>query len=74
MSDDMSGWQPIETAPKDGTVVIVWPPTWNAVTSCAYWVAAECWWARLDLDGSIVRPSEITHWRPVLTGPNGEKP
>lgn len=34
----MSEWQPIETAPKDGTIVLVYPPTWPAKTaSIARW-------------------------------------
>ena len=82
MSDDMNGWQPIETAPKDGTIVIVWPPTFTGAMSCARYDAQKHhlrprpFWYRLDSYGGtfLCRERAPTHWRPVLTGPNGEKP
>ena len=80
MSNDMNGWQPIETAPKDGTVVIVWPPTWPGRTSLAFFStnhfvgSPRPFWDRLDCRKSLSRALPPTHWRPALTGPNGEKP
>lgn len=64
------GWQPIETAPHDGTLVIVWPPTWNGVTSTARWHERERVWVRQDTT-SVPRNNKMkpTHWQPVLQGP-----
>lgn len=70
-------WHPIETAPKDGRYVIVWPPTWNGVTSCAYWHAnkqsknPKPFWYRVDAHGSVntSRDNQPTHWMPILEGP-----
>lgn len=70
-------WQPIETAPKDGRYIIVWPPTWNGVTSCAYFDEDEyrkkpkSYWQRIDADittSKKLRPP--THWMPVIAGPD----
>lgn len=75
MADD---WQPIKTAPRDGTPVIVWPPTYPGATSCAWWNSdayAKCprpFWDRADASlKSRSRDLPPTHWRPVLRGPGG---
>lgn len=69
-------WQLIETAPKDGTVVIVWPPTYNGTVSCAAWdndrftKRSRPYWRRLDSRSVLTdRNSQPTHWMPVFTGP-----
>ena len=69
-------WRPISTAPKDGTVIIVWPPTKPGQTSCARYNNGHMseiprpYWQRLDtrfpLESLRLPP---THWRPVLPGP-----
>lgn len=70
-------WQPIETAPKDGTIICVWPPTWEYALSCAYWdndeyaTRARPFWRRLDADMiTLSRKKQPTHWAPVPDGPN----
>lgn len=70
-------WQPIETAPKDGTCVMVWPPTWNDVASCAKWDRDEYvkrprpYWRRIDDLGraSTSRDKPPTHWQPLPQPP-----
>ncbi len=48
----MTAWQPIETAPKDGTKVIVFIPGSGAV--------CPAWW---EVDKYAVRPRPYwTHW------------
>ena len=69
----MSAWRPIETAPRDGTAIIVWPPTYVNVTSTAKWdtKASPPFWRRAD--GVLVprrEQREPTHWLPVLAGPD----
>jgi hypothetical protein len=76
----MSKWQPIETAPRDGTKVIVWPPTWTATTSVANWDEQKYhkkprpYWDRKDAFSVIdCRARPPTHWQPILAGPDEEK-
>jgi hypothetical protein len=55
-------WQPIETAPRDGTEVMLWDGYWRVPM---YWSSkAEEW-----TDGDIIIPSEYTYWRPLPKGP-----
>jgi hypothetical protein len=56
-----SGWQPIETAPKDGTEVLIWPReiTGTAIYSHGEWVDPNEEYAE----------SHPTHWMPMPAGP-----
>lgn len=76
---DPTDWQPIDTAPQDGTIIIVWPPTSRGVTSCASWedgryaIRPRPYWRRVDaltVAESLLNPP--THWRPVLKGPGAD--
>jgi hypothetical protein len=79
----VNGWQPIETAPKDGRFVLLHVPQGlesGVVTVGAYWKAdgradngrflKGNWdgWLGMDVD---VRSSwcEPTHWQPLPTPP-----
>jgi hypothetical protein len=64
----MSEWQPIETAPKDGTVVLVndYEAQEGAAYVMAYWQSGSDWsgWAYEDEmlnDAQPLGPSP-THW------------
>lgn len=68
----MSEWMPIESAPKDGTRIIVWPPTWHGGVSCAKWDLDRYaknprpYWNRVDaLRVGDSRDHPPTHWMPV---------
>ncbi len=76
MTPTIIDWQPIETAPKDGTVVLVWPPTFTGVISCAQWSEDQCanrprpFWSRLDnTSDADSRRKPPTHWAPLPAGP-----
>ena len=68
-------WYPINTAPKDGTYVIVWPPTFTGVISCACWnddrfaKRPRPYWFRTDANGSasLSRYNPPTHWTSIST-------
>lgn len=76
----MSDWQPIETAPKDGTPIIgkcltsVFDCRWVSSDEAAYLDGGppesyEAGWGPLDCPSDLVYP---THWIP-WPGPSGEE-
>ena len=63
----MSGWQPMSTAPKDGTAMLAY---WSG-SNChgiVLWAVADGWWME-EQDRAMV--SDPTHWQP-LTIPEQE--
>ena len=84
----MSEWQPIETAPRDGTVVLVWwPDFWvNDGELTDEIVGGQCCvscnrfgeWQRevtyaAILDDDFEPAEEPTHWQPLPTPPEQAK-
>lgn len=74
-----SGWRDIETAPKDGTAVLVYPSTWDDRTcSTASWESDRYakkprpYWRRDDDLGRVNRSREAltTHWMPMPLPPS----
>jgi hypothetical protein len=73
-------WQPIETAPKDGTVVLVAPGLGGRSCSIAvfnrdqYARNSRPFWSRLDGFGmvSFSRSNPPTHWMPLPTPPGAD--
>jgi hypothetical protein len=74
------GWMPIETAPKDGTSVLIYKP--NALhkqVEEAYWVTPyedcpedRCWWSTpigIAGRGYTILPNSVTHWMPLPPPP-----
>jgi len=66
-------WQPIETAPRDGTFILVAPGIWNRVNcSIARFdddknaKKPRPFWSRLDDLGRVShsRDNPPTHWQP----------
>lgn len=71
-------WQPIETAPKDGTSVLVYDKSWccgGPKISTSRWIAYK------QRDGSLVWSvkggfsgvTQATHWMPLPKGPEMAK-
>jgi hypothetical protein len=70
----LGAWQPIETAPRDGTAVLVAPGIWND-KSCSiakfnddrYSRKPRPYWERDDDLGKVTysRDSPPTHWMPL---------
>ena len=64
-------WQPIETAPKDGTRFIAWGPN-LAVAECEWreaWAHYDAGWYRSN-QHPVVEP---THWQPLPSPPVNAK-
>ena len=61
------GWQPIETAPKDGTEVLVWD---DGCVVAAFF--GRLGW-QLTQTGAYAEDADLygapTHWRPLPEGP-----
>lgn len=66
------GWQPIETAPKDGTQIIVWGSSGDA-SVVEYYMAEDgfCGWeiARTASGTRLIMAASATHWRPLPEPP-----
>ena len=65
-------WKPIDTAPKDGAIILVYPATWREMTaSPARWDddryarKPRPYWRRIDtLRTRDSRDSPPSHWMP----------
>ena len=62
----LQGWQPIESAPKDGTAFLAWEREWRGPFKCWWHVKNrnEAYW--MDFDDSDPQP---THWQPLPPPP-----
>lgn len=62
-------WQPIETAPKDGTEILACTEGFPESHRIVHWYSdAGCWW---DHDGLFDYPDDpwLTHWMPLPEPP-----
>lgn len=75
MSQQWLDWRTVDSAPKDGTRVLIWPGCWPASWSDEVrhqedrfpgWLIVDCedpWYTIYSL------PQEVTHWAPQPEGP-----
>lgn len=65
---EQTGWQPIETAPKDGTVVLLRWSEWPRMAMTGYWLEG---WAVEDKEHGhyVLRCVEPIHWMPLPAPP-----
>lgn len=68
LADKMPEWMPIETAPKDGTRVLVWNPLFYAPVSAQFY--GEWWGESYELGPLLHQP---TRWLPLPAAPAPEK-
>ena len=71
-----NAWQPIETAPKDGTRIVAGTRV-NHTSGYSFWDAHVVWFD--DEEGEIASDAyqgwawdDYTHWLPLPTPPEGE--
>ena len=68
----MSEWQPIETAPRDGTAILVWPGV--LFTEMTYFHTSVVRWhdwkeAWIEASGEEYNTFYPTHWMPLPPPP-----
>ena len=63
------GWQPIETAPRDGTRMLCYAP---AVEGRASLVRSDFWWLRVRAFAHMRPIQPYTHWRHLPTPPGDD--
>lgn len=71
---EAAAWEPIETAPKDGTYILLWRPGFRQET--AHWLADMIgfdWPWLLPLPGEDRMRLKPTHWRPLPEPPKEDK-
>lgn len=70
-------WQPIETAPKDGTKIMVYCPKFG-VSAPAHWVTQQFhkkpkpYWSHFGeylMGIQAIRDDQPTHWKPLPDPP-----
>lgn len=62
--EERGGWRPIESAPRDGTTVLLWAPHWNRPLTG--WTFGEDAWQDCRKDAHATPP---THFMPLPSPP-----
>lgn len=80
---DLQTWQPIETAPKDGTTILVFKrtePCWSVI-GLAFWISEHgiTGWMSYGIPQHSEEPNTLglahpTHWMPLPLPPPAERP
>lgn len=66
----MSDWQPIDTAPKDGTQILVWPYWSSRSPTQVYWRDLQRKPGRWEITPShYCAGADPTHWMPLPAPP-----
>ncbi len=60
------GWEPIETAPKDGQFIIAYDLKWSAFPEKMYWSRHIGGWC---IQWAVEERPEPTHWQPLPQPP-----
>lgn len=71
-------WQPIETAPKDGTLIVGYGPVdmlerKRDHMAIVFWCIKDPWVSGWEVyGGSYLPPNMLTHWMPVPPSPESK--
>lgn len=68
-STSAQDWQPIETAPKDGTDILAWSPFGHGCLVVSFDDSETPGWPWLTLDGPNYAATTFTHWQPLPPPP-----
>lgn len=63
-------WQPIETAPKDGTKFLAWSRRWNFMEFIGHGVTVA-WWFPERQYPTCEMGDQPSHWMPFPAPPSG---
>ena len=73
-------WQPIETAPRDGTEVLIYDhgiylARWSEQAELGHFETGPAWqiWPSEDDEFYAVATTTATHWMPLPPSPKGEE-
>lgn len=69
MNDRTTAWRPIETAPKDGTVILL-GVAWEPLVVVGFWKDGQ-WVAQWTLE-PLIGFEPVTHWQPIEPLPNDD--
>ena len=67
-----SRWQPIETAPKDGTQILLWIRGIEPRPRIGYWAERGCDSGWYGLQSQHAYGVIVTHWMPLPGPPHGD--
>lgn len=67
----MSGWQPIETAPRDGTRLLLW---WNERAMISFWADRVGFKGWQPVSGEVLNVGNRAMWNPTHWMPLPEPP
>ena len=67
--DIVGPWQPIESAPKDGTKILLWDNDYKEVCAGA-WREKRNGWMACGTE-EYMTWTDFTHWKPAPPGPGG---
>lgn len=62
-------WQPIETAPKDGTLILLYPKDGDGIISIGRWMTMRGGNSIWAAGGGWFEPDEVSHWLPLPKPP-----
>lgn len=65
-------WLPIETAPKDGTRILLWDEPFSYVPTIDRLGFIRCGYWQYELGFGCADRRRVTHWMPLPAAPEGE--